>query len=215
MLTFASLIQSKLFTFHVGEEEKPVVVHAAVIAATGQYFDALINGGMKESDEESARLVDVQFDDFLRFCEFAYRGDYTAPPCTDEEGYHDFLPHALAHARLYCFASFRLIEPLRVLALKKLGTILREFDSGDDTDEPDPSPYMRGSIEVARYVYSDASNLPDRAGLGELDELRQRVVENIVINLGENYHPGFCDLMKEGGQFVWDIWLAAVRHYGY
>jgi hypothetical protein len=48
MLTFASLIQSKLFTFYVGEEEKPVVVHAAVIAATGQYFNALINGGMKD-----------------------------------------------------------------------------------------------------------------------------------------------------------------------
>jgi hypothetical protein len=97
------------------------VVHAAVISATGQYFDARINGGMKESKEESARLPDVQFDDFLRFCEYAYRGDYTEPSSSnDGTGHKDFSSILLAHARLYCFANTRLIEPLRVLAFEKL-----------------------------------------------------------------------------------------------
>jgi hypothetical protein len=209
MLTFASLIQSKLFTFYVGEEEKPVVVHAAVIAATGQYFNALINGGMKESKEQSARLLDVRLDDFLRFCEFAYRGDYTAPPCTDKKGHGDFLVHALAHARLYCFSSFRLIEPLRVLALKKIGTLLRDIDSPNIV-EPDPSPYLLGSIELARYVYSDASNLPGRKGCGKIDELKHRVAKNIMENLyGTDDTPELITLMEERGGFAWDFWVAA------
>jgi hypothetical protein len=215
MLTFASLIQSKLFTFYVGEEEKPVVVHAAVIAATGQYFNALINGGMKESEQGSAKLADVRFDDFLRFCEFAYSGNYTAPPRTDKKGHNDFLVHALAHARLYCFANFRLIEPLRVLALQKIGTILRELDDAGSKKQPDPSPYILGSIELARYVYSDASNLPERKPCGKVDELRHRVSKNVVDNLvATDDTPELISLMDEGRQFAWDFWMHAKDHCG-
>jgi hypothetical protein len=56
------------------------VVHAAAIAATSQQLDALINGGMEESETRCARIEDVKVDDFIRFCEYAYRGDYTVPP---------------------------------------------------------------------------------------------------------------------------------------
>jgi hypothetical protein len=56
------------------------VVHAAAIAATSHQLDALINGGMKESETRCARIKDVKMEDFIRFCEYAYRGDYTVPP---------------------------------------------------------------------------------------------------------------------------------------
>jgi hypothetical protein len=56
-----------------------VVVHSAAIAATSEYFNALINGGMSEAQKGCATFMDVRVDDFLRFCEFAYRGDYTVP----------------------------------------------------------------------------------------------------------------------------------------
>jgi len=55
-------------------------VHAAAIAATSQQLDALINGGMAEAEMQRASIEDVQTEDFLRFCEYAYRGDYTVPP---------------------------------------------------------------------------------------------------------------------------------------
>lgn len=56
------------------------MVHAAAIAATSHQLDALINGGMQESETRCARIEDVRVDDFIRFCEYAYRGDYTVPP---------------------------------------------------------------------------------------------------------------------------------------
>lgn len=55
-------------------------MHAAAIAATSQQLDALINGGMEESEKRCARIEDVRVDDFIRFCEYAYRGDYAVPP---------------------------------------------------------------------------------------------------------------------------------------
>jgi hypothetical protein len=55
-------------------------VHAAAIAATSQQLNALINGGMEEAEKRSATIEDVRVDDFIRFCEYAYRGDYTVPP---------------------------------------------------------------------------------------------------------------------------------------
>jgi hypothetical protein len=55
-------------------------VHAAAIAATSQQLDALINGGMEESATQCAKIEDVNVDDFIRFCEYAYRSDYTTPP---------------------------------------------------------------------------------------------------------------------------------------
>ena len=36
----------------------------------------LINGDMVEATEKCAVLEDVDEDVFVRFCEFAYRGDY-------------------------------------------------------------------------------------------------------------------------------------------
>ena len=56
------------------------MVHAAAIAAVSEQLNALINGGMEESEKRCAKIEDVRVDDFIRFCEYAYRGDYTVPP---------------------------------------------------------------------------------------------------------------------------------------
>lgn len=43
-------------------------------------MNTLINGGIREAQSRSAEIEDVEADDFVRLCEFAYRGDYGTPP---------------------------------------------------------------------------------------------------------------------------------------
>jgi hypothetical protein len=45
---------------------------------------ALIDGGMKESATRCAKLEDVKVEDLIRFCEYAYRSDYTTPPWEED-----------------------------------------------------------------------------------------------------------------------------------
>ncbi|KAL5422996.1 hypothetical protein PMIN05_012441, partial [Paraphaeosphaeria minitans] len=42
-----------------------------------------MNNGMEESAMRCASPDDIEVDDFSRFCEYAYRGDYTVPPWED------------------------------------------------------------------------------------------------------------------------------------
>jgi hypothetical protein len=282
------------------------VVHAAAIAATSQQLDALIGGGMKESATRCAKIEDVKVDDFIRFCEYAYRGDYTTPPweedlpepsstsSKDQQNGEDdawgvltskkkkgkkgrvvpvpeiyepvldvyeepsaappapepsyeaapisrtplrtrfncrtylddggpkahilqhfepqpntavdqnFTPVLLAHARLYCFAHLRFIEPLRALTLDKLHKTLMKFKLF--------TRRVRDIIELARFAYSNP-DLPDRKDDGTIDDLRKLVVEYIVCEIDT---IGKCDeyvkYMEEGGEFVGDFWRM-VRDY--
>jgi hypothetical protein len=73
-LKSSSLILSKQFTFFIGKDETAIVVHADAIAATSPQLYALINGGMEESASRCVTIEDVRVDDFVRFCEYAYRG---------------------------------------------------------------------------------------------------------------------------------------------
>ncbi|KAF9730276.1 hypothetical protein PMIN04_012887 [Paraphaeosphaeria minitans] len=311
--TFEDFIQSHQFTFFIGQEGKPIVVHAAAIAATSQQLDALINGGMEESATHCARIEDVKFDDFIRFCEYAYRGDYTTPPweaalpepsSTSSKGQHNgdddpwgvlmskktkgkkgkavrvpeiydepapeipvydepapngdddctadpapepscetapvsrtplrtqfnsrtclhdggpkakilqhfepkpntavdqnFTPVLLAHARLYCFAHLRLIEPLKALTLDKLHKTLMNFKLF--------TRRVRDIIELARFAYLNP-DLPERRDDGTIDDLRKLVVQYIVCEIDT---IGKCDefvkYMEEGGEFVGDFWRMA------
>ncbi|KAF2802861.1 uncharacterized protein BDZ99DRAFT_482433 [Mytilinidion resinicola] len=315
--TFENFIQSHQFTFFVGQEGKSIVVHAAAITATSQQLDALINGGMGESETRCARIEDVKVDDFIRFCEYAYRGDYTVPPWEelppepsstsgkdqqngDDDGWGDwaplpkkkkgkkgrvavpepepipeselpsmemgypqesgvydepelaaapepqyevrrisraqlrtqlnsrnylndggpkalilqhfepksnsavdqnFTPVLLAHARLYCFAHLRLIEPLKALTLDKLHKTLMDFKLY--------TKRVGDIIELARYAYSNP-DLPDRSDDRTLDDLRKLVFEYIVCEIDT---IGKCDefvkYMEEGGEFVGDFWRMA------
>jgi hypothetical protein len=293
-----SFIQSHQFTFSVGLEGRSIVVHAAAIAATSPRLDALIHGGMTESETPRATIKDVQVDDFIRFCEYAYCGDYTVPaweelplepssksglnqqngddddwdwaapstkkkkkckksiweepaetrpdpepaldpelqyevkpisrtplrthfnnrqymhnggskalalqrfePKTNSAANQNFTPVLLAHARLYCFAHVRLIEPLKALTLDKLHKTLTGFKLYTQRVED--------IIELARYAYSN-SDLPGRMADGTLGDLRQLVVEYIVCEvdtIGKSNE--FVKYMEEGGEFVGDFWRMA------
>jgi hypothetical protein len=70
-----------MFTFLVGENQTPIVVHAAAIAQLSKALNTLINGPMVEAQTLTASWKDVSEEDLLRFCEFAYAGDYSTPPC--------------------------------------------------------------------------------------------------------------------------------------
>ncbi|KAG9240865.1 hypothetical protein BJ878DRAFT_578709 [Calycina marina] len=74
--------RSKQFVFVVGDNQAAFPVHAAVIAKQSKALDSLINGPMKEASEGKAILEDIEEDTFIRFCQFAYSGDYTTPDFT-------------------------------------------------------------------------------------------------------------------------------------
>lgn len=75
--------------------KKPFAVHSSAVATTSGPFRALVNGDLLEAKERSAELKDVEPADFVRFLEYAYRRDYSAPlPQPD----HDMLAAAASEA---------------------------------------------------------------------------------------------------------------------
>ncbi|KAH7079007.1 hypothetical protein BKA63DRAFT_563666 [Paraphoma chrysanthemicola] len=79
---FSSILHSKLFTFLIGDEKSPIIVHSGAIAALSLPLERLINSPMKEAQENVARLAELEIADFERVCEFAYSGDYAEPKTT-------------------------------------------------------------------------------------------------------------------------------------
>lgn len=72
-------MESPHVTFIVGRDKKTVVAHAKAVAATSKQLDELIKGAMSESAESRVMIEDLEPEDFIRFCEYAYCGDYTVP----------------------------------------------------------------------------------------------------------------------------------------
>ncbi|KAL1656789.1 hypothetical protein SLS61_000585 [Didymella pomorum] len=68
-ISFEDIIQSGMFTFLVGEEKRPFVVHSKAIAGTSPVFDRLVNGGLKESQDRVAEIEDIDPETFTRFLE--------------------------------------------------------------------------------------------------------------------------------------------------
>lgn len=84
-LRLRRIVRSDHFRFLVGEDQTPIMVHAAAIAATSPQMDRLVNGAMKEAGDRCAEIRDISVEDFTRFCEYAYRGDYAVPVHTIDE----------------------------------------------------------------------------------------------------------------------------------
>ncbi|TAQ86314.1 hypothetical protein B7494_g5361 [Chlorociboria aeruginascens] len=76
------VFRSKQFVFIVGENQAAFTAHAAIIAKQSKALDVLINGSMGEASEGKAIIKDIEEDTFMRFCQFAYTGDYTTPDFT-------------------------------------------------------------------------------------------------------------------------------------
>ncbi|KAF2677653.1 hypothetical protein K458DRAFT_395723 [Lentithecium fluviatile CBS 122367] len=85
MSSFEDILLSPQFTFLIGREKKTIVVHANAIAATCSQMNALINGHMNEANTRCAEIENIEVEDFIRFGEFAYRGDFTVPNWTQDE----------------------------------------------------------------------------------------------------------------------------------
>ncbi|KAF1939107.1 hypothetical protein EJ02DRAFT_497885 [Clathrospora elynae] len=56
-------------------------MHSAAIAKLSGPLNCLINGPMKEAQENRTRLLDPQVENFERISDFAYRGEYSSPVC--------------------------------------------------------------------------------------------------------------------------------------
>jgi hypothetical protein len=72
-------LHTRQIKFLIGPEETPIIVHAGAIARLSEPLDRLVNGSMREAQENVARFQDLQVPDFERICEFSYRGTYTLP----------------------------------------------------------------------------------------------------------------------------------------
>ena len=74
-----SFFTSELFTFIVGPEKKKIVVHSGAVSRLSTPMTILMNGSMKEAQSKVADWSGLSVDDFFRFIQFAYMGDYTPP----------------------------------------------------------------------------------------------------------------------------------------
>ena len=61
----------------MGPKRTSFTVHAAIVADLSAPLNALINGSMGEAKDGVVVLDDMNEQTFVRFCEYAYLGDYT------------------------------------------------------------------------------------------------------------------------------------------
>jgi hypothetical protein len=119
---------------------------------------------------------------------------------------HSYSGVFLCHASLWAVADYRLINPLKALALSKLHKTLCVFKL-DDKNADDV-------IDLARFAYSEDGGGGAKWGLldGGAMTLRGLVchymAENAVVL---SVHDGFMELVREGGDFVKDFFSLVVR----
>ncbi|RYO73895.1 hypothetical protein DL766_009243 [Monosporascus sp. MC13-8B] len=68
-----------LFTFVVGPEAKEFIVHSGAVPHLSPYFDALIDGPMKEAGGRRVVWDDIDEETFITCSHFAYAGHYATP----------------------------------------------------------------------------------------------------------------------------------------
>ncbi|RJE24318.1 hypothetical protein PHISCL_03323 [Aspergillus sclerotialis] len=76
---FLSILQTPLFTFHIGEDRTPMKIHTGAVKGISDPLDAMMNNGMRESITGIAVLEDVDVSTFAGFCEYIYSGAYKTP----------------------------------------------------------------------------------------------------------------------------------------
>ncbi|KAI0111711.1 hypothetical protein F4814DRAFT_363915 [Daldinia grandis] len=72
------IASSKPFRFLVGPDKKEFFMHGELIARMSKPLWTLVNGEWKEGKERLTEWPDIDEGTFVRFCEFAYTGDYKA-----------------------------------------------------------------------------------------------------------------------------------------
>jgi hypothetical protein len=94
LISWSSIFRSRQFLFVVGENKAEFTVHADIIGKQSQALNSLVNGSMTEASGGKATFEDIQEDTFIRFCQFAYTGDYVTPDFTHIPSIE--LPHTTA-----------------------------------------------------------------------------------------------------------------------
>ncbi|TVY31729.1 hypothetical protein LSUB1_G007779 [Lachnellula subtilissima] len=82
--SFEAIVLSRLFTFVVGTDAVPIVVHEATIADQSPELAALTRGKMSKCLVAEATWEDVDKETFIIFAQFAYIGDHTTPQMITE-----------------------------------------------------------------------------------------------------------------------------------
>jgi hypothetical protein len=104
-----SILHSKQFTFFIGPNEEPIPLHAGAIGVLSSPLERLVNGPMKEAQDNIACFPTLKVSDFDRICEFAYRGNYTDPDVAIFDEAEVNKRHRGPHLELqYCKCSIRL-----------------------------------------------------------------------------------------------------------
>ncbi|KAL6173863.1 hypothetical protein ACJQWK_00024 [Exserohilum turcicum] len=180
-------------------------------------------------------MKDVSVDDFIRFCEYAYRGDYTIPrweellpepssqnnkndDLADDNSPKNLILQNCESPRnraanhncapvLLAHARLYCFAHLRLIMSLKSLTLQKLQKTLMSFDLHKNG--VGDIIELARYTYSNP-DLPDRSGDETTDDLRKLVVEYIVCEIDT---IGKCDdfikYMEEGGEFAGDFWRIA------
>ncbi|RYP27029.1 hypothetical protein DL768_011366 [Monosporascus sp. mg162] len=76
---WAKTVNSDHFTFVVGPEGKEFTIHSGAVLHLSPYFEALINGPMKEARDRRVVWDDIDEETFIAFSQFAYAGYYDTP----------------------------------------------------------------------------------------------------------------------------------------
>lgn len=74
--------KSETVTFLIGKEKTPFSVHLDVLILVSDYFRPLFTSGLQESRSRTVEYPASSEEDFHRFCQYAYRGDYVPPGYT-------------------------------------------------------------------------------------------------------------------------------------
>jgi BTB/POZ domain len=74
-----SIFAQGTLLFQVGESQQPFHLHTALVADCSPFLKALMTGQMKEAQENTVNLPDIDALTFARFAEYIYRGNYNVP----------------------------------------------------------------------------------------------------------------------------------------
>ncbi|KAI1082605.1 hypothetical protein F5B20DRAFT_531952 [Whalleya microplaca] len=78
-LAFECIAASKPFRILVGPDKREFMMHSELLANMSKPLGALVNNNMKESNEGVVEWPEFDEGTFVRFCQFAYTGDYKDP----------------------------------------------------------------------------------------------------------------------------------------
>jgi hypothetical protein len=95
---------------------------------------------MAESLAKSATLEHVEEEDFLRFCQFAYLGDYFTPPYTSQATNGIVLPHQGLNGKDDIQSHEEELDFSRAALKKKKKKKSRWVEESEDEEGPLPSP---------------------------------------------------------------------------